>query len=449
MVNADGDAAFHWRVGSWMLRHRQIIREDVFSHTRYGAPIISKEWLAEVIFAGAGEWLSMYGLCVVAALVIATTFALLHRQLLRTGNDPLMATALVLLAAWVSHSHWLARPHLFTLLLAVIWHGELLRFEREGRAGRLAIALAVLMLFWVNLHGGFLVGFLILGAYWAGAIVTDRPKALRLAGILGLCVAVSLINPNGWQLHAHSIAFLQSGFLTGWLKEYSSPDFHAAGPRVLIVWLALIFVTLVWHRPRWSAGAALLVGLWIYFALYAVRNIPLLAVVSTPVLAPAWSAWWRETRPGLADRFARAFTGACGWPVTAAVAVVAILSLARPVPMLRALWPVDAVIYIRQHPDQFQGEMLNDYRWGGYLMAALPEHRVFVDGRTDFYGESLMREFLVTTRVAEGWTDVLDKYHVGWTLLPTQDALNRALAVTPSWHCVYTDEVAAIYVRQH
>src|SRR5258706_9546792 len=92
MVASDGDACMHWRVGEWMLQHRQIIRTDEFSHTKLGQPVISKEWLSELIFAAAGRAASLFGLAVVATIVIATTFALVHRQLLRDGSDLLVAT---------------------------------------------------------------------------------------------------------------------------------------------------------------------------------------------------------------------------------------------------------------------------------------------------------------------------------------------------------------------
>src|SRR5437870_11890058 len=87
MVASDGDACRHWRVGEWILQNRQIIHTDVFSHTRAGQPIISKEWLSEIIFAAAGHRAGLFGLAVVAAVVIATTFSLMHRQLLRAGSD--------------------------------------------------------------------------------------------------------------------------------------------------------------------------------------------------------------------------------------------------------------------------------------------------------------------------------------------------------------------------
>src|SRR5271154_1039231 len=84
MVASDGDPNLHWRVGEYMLETGHIpIRTDVFSHTRYGQPIVSKEWLSELVFALAGRRAGLYGLVVVAALLIATTFALLHRQVVR------------------------------------------------------------------------------------------------------------------------------------------------------------------------------------------------------------------------------------------------------------------------------------------------------------------------------------------------------------------------------
>lgn len=445
MVGSDGDACFHWRVGTWMLQHREILRQDVFSHTRLGAPIISKEWLAELIFAGGGEALSLYGLCVVTALVIATTFALLHRQLLRDGNDPLVATVIVLLAAWASSGHWLARPHVFSFLMVVLWHGELLRFEREGGARRLAVTLPGLMVLWVNLHGAFLAGLMILGAYAVGAW-RDRAKCRALVGVLALCAVASLVNPSGYRLHLHNVEFLQSKFLTGWLGEYQSANFQTPGPRAFLAWLALIFLTQALRRPRLSAGQGLVLLLWTYFALYSVRNIPLLALLSAPLLAPAWSAWLRDRWPALSDRITGAVAVGRSWPVAVAVAIGAILYVPRPVELSPGFWPVRAAQFIREHPREFTGNMFNQYVWGGYLLAKLPEHKVFIDGRTDFYGEALVREFADTTALKTNWPVALAKYDVQWSLMPTRHPLNQALALA-GWRCAYTDPVATIYRR--
>ncbi len=78
MVASDGDACMHWRVGEYMLETGRILRNDVFSHTRLGQPIITKEWLSEIIFAlaepGARDYMRTGG-CRDCAALIATTFA--------------------------------------------------------------------------------------------------------------------------------------------------------------------------------------------------------------------------------------------------------------------------------------------------------------------------------------------------------------------------------------
>jgi len=72
---------------------------------------------------------------------------------------------------------------------------------------------------------------------------------------------------------------------------------------------------------------------------------------------------------------------------------------------------------------------------------------VFIDGRIDLYGEALLREFSEVFYLRPGWERVLDKYGVGWTILPRAHALNSLLALRTDWHLVHTDEVATVYGR--
>lgn len=429
MVASDGDACMHWRVGEWMLQHRQVIRHDEFSHTKAGQPVISKEWLSEILFALPG---SLLGIAVVGALVIAGAFAFLHWQLIRDGSDLLIATAITVLGLWAASSHWLARPHAFSFLM-MVWWNEALRRERFA-------LLPVLTILWVNLHGAFLAGFVVLAAYWLGALLERKWGRLKkLSFIALLCGGASLINPNGIQLHVHNLAFLRSDFLTGWLAEYSSANFHSSGSWGLLAWLALIFFTLAVRRPQLPASAALLLISWTYFALYAGRNIPLLVIVTAPILAPAWSGLWR-------DRLRQINASSAGWPVMTAAVIAWVVFIPHPTEMPAERWPVQAVEFIRQHPQS--GNMFNQYTWGGYLMKALPEYKTFVDGRTDFFGEDLIREFADTTALRPNWVAPLQKYQVQWTIMPSDHRLNLALAAWGTWTNLYSDGVATIWRRK-
>jgi hypothetical protein len=80
-------------------------------------------------------------------------------------------------------------------------------------------------------------------------------------------------------------------------------------------------------------------------------------------------------------------------------------------------------------------------------MLYLPERKVFIDGRNDFYGEELVREFRQVYDVKPGWENVLEKYNVGWTILPRKHSFNSLLALRKDWKLLYQDDVATVYTR--
>lgn len=477
MINADGDACLHWRIGNWMIQHRAVIRIDPFSFTRANAPLISKEWLGEVLFAAAGDALGWNGVALLAAVLIATCLCLLHRQLLVEGRDLLPATALTLLAAMAGTVHWLARPHLFTLLLAVIFTGQLRLFDR-GRLGTrpLLWRLVPLMILWVNLHGAFFTGFVSIATFFVGNAITlattptvakraARSKLVGLGWLLVLCALVTLLNPNGWQLPAHVVEFLHNPVLARYTNEFRSPNFHSAGAHGLLIEFAMIGLMLVLLRPVMCATDVVVMGTWGLLALLSARNIPIFALVVTPVLAQQWQIALAKTRPGrLFDLYRRVSANATalnhsagGWATVSVALLVLMAVLAKPnlvggepvvtTDVLSNRFPVAAVQFVTAHPQAVHGEMFNDYGWGGYLMLTMPAHRVFVDGRNDFYGPDLVREFSSVNTVETNWETVLHKYGVGWTILPRAHPLNVLFSLRRDWNLAYTDDVAAIYAR--
>src|SRR5689334_9199160 len=164
----DGDTGWHIRTGEWILANHAIPRQDMFSYTMPGAPFYAWEWLWDVCFA----WLHQHGglAAVVAAsiLVLCLTSAFLFRLVLRGCDNRLVAAASVFMAIAATAIHWLARPHLFTMLFLVLWLSLISRVE-EGHRNLLWWMPAITIL-WTNLHGGFFVGILILAMYAIGAI---------------------------------------------------------------------------------------------------------------------------------------------------------------------------------------------------------------------------------------------------------------------------------------
>jgi hypothetical protein len=92
--------------------------------------------------------------------------------------------------------------------------------------------------------------------------------------------------------------------------------------------------------------------------------------------------------------------------------------------------------------------VFNDDEFGDYMIyAAWPTYRVFMDGRSDMYGEKFGRDYLRIANVAPGWKQTLKKYNVSWVIFNTDSALIAALEDQPDWQSVYSDPVATIFVK--
>ncbi len=482
MISGDGDAARHLVVGEQILRHGAIPRVDLFSHTMAGAPFVPYEWLAEVSSALAFHLAGLAGTVLLHGAAIAATIALLFGHLRQRGTPVLLALAVTILAGSASALHWLARPHVFTLLGTALFSMLLDGWQAgRGSAHRLWL-LPALMVVWANAHGGFLIGLILIASYAGAEVVraaamgesgeraAARQRLRTLAPVALATAGATLLNPAGPGLLGHVTGYLGKRLLVDRTNEYLSPNFHELGSAFFLAMLLLCLASFAWSRRRPALHEGALALVFAAFGLYSARNIPLFAMVAAPVLAaqlaaaapvavapwlaPAWrrAGAWLERRNAV---YARIDGHARGhlWPALAlagALAIAAAQQQAGAAPLGIAFdarrMPVAAAAFLRAHPPAGNG--FNELAWGGYLLHELwPAERVFIDGQTDFYGEALAREYLQVVELQAGWQDVLDRHQVTWVIYPTDSALTRALAGQAGWHVTYQDGVATVLER--
>jgi hypothetical protein len=107
--------------------------------------------------------------------------------------------------------------------------------------------------------------------------------------------------------------------------------------------------------------------------------------------------------------------------------------------------PVGAVEYLREQRPP--GRLFNSYNWGGYLLWALTEYPVFVDGRTDLYDDEIIGQWLKVARAEAGWQQVLEEYGANLVLIEVDSNLDRELRCEDGWQQIYRDELAALHQR--
>src|SRR6516162_9728104 len=160
----DGDTGWHIRTGEWILANHHVPLTDLFSYTKLGQPWIAWEWLSEVVFA----WLNARGglalVLLVSILLLAVTFVLLFR-LARRKASPAVAFLVLPLAIATSSVHWLARPHLFSMLFLLLFY-SVLDEVREGKSRIFGLVLLpAATIIWANLHAGFFLGIVLTGCF--------------------------------------------------------------------------------------------------------------------------------------------------------------------------------------------------------------------------------------------------------------------------------------------
>jgi hypothetical protein len=467
---ADAGIGWHIRTGQHILATHAIPRVDPFS-SQLHKPWIAWEWLYDVIVGRMEISAGLNGVVWFTTIVIAAVFAATFRLLIRRGTNILVALVLVLLAIAASMIHFLARPHVLSWLFALIsfWILDSMDSYRDQVPRWRVWLLPLLMLIWVNVHGGFLLGFVLLAIFWLGSLWTSfrlkesrieeslekiaagkRARQLAVVGVASLLA--SFANPYGWRLHEHIYSYLRDRFLMDHIDEFQSPNFHGVAQRCFLVLLLIVIAALATQRRKLRLTSILLVLFAVYAGLYASRNIPIAAILLVLIIGPML--------PGIGlTRFAQRMRSVDSalrghlWPIVAGL--VTLLIAVNGGRVASGQWmdahfdfnrmPVAAVTFLGT---QGQGPVLSPDFWGGYVIYRLyPYAPVVVDDRHDFYGPEFLKSYLQIIHVGKGWNEFLQEQGAAYVLLPRHYALAGVLEKTSGWRSIYADDVAIIFAR--
>ena len=473
---SDAGIGWHIRTGQWILQHHSVPHTDLFSNVPTRA-WFAWEWLFDVVVAVIHGWSGLNGVLAFSAFLMALCFALLLRWTVQSGAPLLAALAFVALAVLSSTVHALARPHLVTWLFTLVcWY----LLEQKRNTGWLWL-LPALVLIWVNVHGGFLVAFALMGLCLVGEVLpmllrtaestagSPRRNILRLAVVLLASFFASLLNPYGFHLYQHIYEYLGDPFIRQHNLEMQSPDFHSVGARCFALLLLLAGVVAVTRFRRLRMDQALVLIFFAASALFSVRNVPLAAIVMTLTVAPLLSGRAADTdrtssRNGLGlaiRRFSRRMAALEGhargtfWALLCVLLTIGACTnggriLGRQI--LQAgfnpeRFPIRAVDFLSQHP--VQGPMFTVDAWGGYVIyREWPALQVVVDDRHDMYGSDYMRGYLSIIHGEKDWQERLLGTGARIVLIAKNGALANAMRGEPAWRLAYEDDQAVVFEKR-
>ena len=447
---SDPDIWWHLRNADYLWTHHQLPRVDMYSFTVPGHSWINHEWLSEVPYYLAWRAFGLAGVnSVMLALLGVIFLGLLNLCYQETRNfkASVLACAFGVFLATVSFG---PRTILPGYLCMVVLLTILQRVRLLGRAPLWLVP--PLFCLWINLHGSWLLGMVVFSIIIASGFVRGQwgiveaqewtPTQKRALVVTWLAsVAALFINPFSYRLvfYPFDLAFRQKLNIAH-VAEWVSVDFHQVRGKLVLIMLAVLLLSALLRRMRWTLAEVALLLFALYSGLTYIRFLFLLAMVSTTLLAKLLDfvpPYRRELETPIVNTVVVLLTVSAlvwFWPRSAELEQV-----------VAKEYPTQIVPFLREHPPQ--GRVLNHYLWGGYIGWRDPDMKVFIDSRVDIFEYSGALQDYLNLLAFKKPSELLDKYQIRYVLFPPSEPLTYLLQHDPEWKVIYSDSVCVLLER--
>jgi len=452
-VTADTDLWGHIKFGKDLWDTMAFQRVDIYSFTALGSEWINHEWLSELIMYFVYHVFGSPGLLIGKLLVGFSIVYLLSKISSHRACQPFVYGMIFVLSVFVMSPGFMIRPqiltYLFTSYFLYVFHMYL------ERRRNLLWSLPIILVVWVNCHGGFLVGlgmFLIVVTY---EIIRCRLRNEDSGYLRSLLIwfviteASVFINPYGYRL----LTFLYETLnmprgISEWnpvtLLDFSYFRFKL---------LALLFIGSLFirntKRRYWEAG---IIVIALIYAFMHQRHAPVFAIVAAPFLTENISFWVQ--RAGVFERI-KSFSSYALLNAFLLILVSYQVAFAG-YKYFKAEWniivdpteyPIYAVQFLKQN--KVNGNILLPFEWGEYAIWKLyPDCRVSIDGRfRTVYPEEVLTHHFEGAAKEQKFLELLERYPSD-IILGRQNLLyERLISTQKRWIYVYSDPTSIVFLR--
>jgi hypothetical protein len=446
------DTWWDLKIGEIIWNTRSVPIVDLFSFTTNQHACVPHEWLAQLSIYAAYHFGGYTGMaawfCVFASLLLIAGYALCWLYS-GSGKVAFLGAFGIWFFATIGFS---IRAHLIGYLLLlcellIVWLGR-------ARNPKWFLVLPPLFVIWVNCHGSFLLGVAVLGAVLACSFLEFRTGLLvshrwtrrqrnMLATAFVLSIAGLFVNPAGLTQVTYPInTMFAQKIALALTSEWQPAPFDDPRAWGLLAIAGLILLVPLLRRVELTLQELLLVGLGFDLAVQHERMVFVFGILAMPVFCRLLARAWNRHKPNPNRIF-----------LNAVVITIATWVIVQRFPTSRELTeqvnkgnPVKALNFVRR--SGLSGRMLNDYDYGGYLIWAAPERKVFADARGDVYEwTGVLADYMKFATLRENPRFLLDKYCIDYCLLNRDAPISRVMQLLPGWKSVYSDDMSIVFVR--
>jgi hypothetical protein len=439
------DYWWYIRIGKETLQSGAVPNIDTLSYTQTGQPVIYHSWLSAILFTKISQYGGIPGTVFIRGLMIAMGYVVTFIIARQSGAGTRITSLVTVLAALATSNNWTVRPQMFTYFLfaAVLW----VIYDWQRGSKKSIWLLLLISLFWINLHGSFVMLFILV----ITALIFGSGDRKKLAVTLILSLLITLVNPRGLDAWKYVFISLNTASNQLYSMEWRPPANLGWQMHIFFAWLLLFIPLIATSKRRISKLEWIWLLVFGWLALSGQRYVIWFVFILTILTACLLAEWGnlKRDKPGQPG----------GKVINITIGILFMLLPLALLPGIRAAWwpqapdalantPIDATIWLLENPD-IPGPLWSEIGFSSYLEYFLPARSVWNDTRFEVYPIEQWDRYQVISNAEWDWQKILDEEGINLLVISKeiQPNLLTALRASPNWINIHEDDVAVIFER--
>ncbi len=471
----DPDYYWHLKSGEYIVGNWTLPHTDIFSYTMADQKWVLHEWLFQVILYGIHATMGEVWIKILSATAITFTIFSIFQISKRQSSGRISACCVILFFPLLIFPFMAPRPQIFSYLFFTFFIYAILETKYFHNKQALYF-LPLIMIGWVNLHGGYIVGIALLMLYLAteflsswqrtGSIKNGLQTTRMTSIITMLTILAAGCNPDFFHHLLYPFQVMGMDASLHYISEWQSPDGHSRFGKIYILFTFIFFLSGILKKKSSDFTEILVPSFFLLQGFVAQRHIPIALLATTPFLCQNIKLLLeqknilqtidkiKEKLPSVRRAIGTTELGTKEYILNWVILFVGVLFFASTPSIQCELYqkvkqiiiPEQAVNFIEEN--NISGRLFNTYGYGGYLIYRLfPEQKVFIDGRADMYGDEFITEYTQIAKGSSQWQKSFDKYAIDYIICKNNTPLRQLVLLRGDFKLVYEDEYHSVLLK--